>query len=172
MIRPYLDIKPQLGEGAFVAPGADVIGNVILGVRASIWYGCVLRADDSAESIRVGADSNIQDLSVIHIEIGRFSTVVGERVTVGHRVVLHGCKVGDLSLIGIGAILLNGSEIGSESLIGAGSLVTPGTKIPPRVLALGSPCKVKRPLTDAELNELRQSADHYVHLAQQHLRPF
>jgi carbonic anhydrase/acetyltransferase-like protein (isoleucine patch superfamily) len=172
MIRPYLDRKPQLGEGAFVAPGADVIGNVVIGVRASIWYGCVLRGDDPVESIRIGAESNIQDLSVIHIDTGGFSTVVGERVTVGHRVVLHGCKVGDLSLIGIGSILLNGSEIGSESLIGAGSLVTPGTKIPPRVLALGSPCRVKRPLTDAELNELRESAKHYVHFAQQHLRPF
>lgn len=170
MIRPFLGTRPKLAEGVFVAESAEVIGNVVLGPRASIWYGSVLRADaGEAEAIRIGAESNVQDNSVIHIDSGGFSTVVGERVTVGHRVVLHGCRVGDLALIGIGAIVLNGAEVGSETLVGAGSLVTPGTRIPPRVLALGSPCKVKRPLTDAELNELRESAAHYVTFARQHL---
>ena len=170
MIRPFLDRQPQLGEGVFVADNAEVIGNVTIGPRASVWYGCVLRADAAGEeSIRIGAESNIQDLSVIHIDSGGFSTAIGERVTVGHRVVLHGCRVGDLALVGIGAIVLNGAEIGSETLIGAGSLVTPGSKIPPRVLALGSPCRVKRPLTDAEVRELHESAAHYVVFARQHL---
>lgn len=170
MIRSFLGTQPRLSEGVFVAASADVIGNVVLGPRASVWYGTVLRADaGEAQIIRIGADTNVQDNSVIHIDSARFSTVVGERVTVGHRAVLHGCTIGDLALIGIGAVVLDGAEVGSETLVGAGSLVTPGTRLPPRVLALGSPCRVKRALTDAELNHLRESATHYVALARQHL---
>ena len=125
-----------------------------------------LRGD--VEKIRIGARTNIQDNSVVHVDSGGWGAVLGEGVTVGHRAVLHGCKVGDGALIGIGAILLNGAEIGAGALVGAASLVTEGTKIPPGVLALGTPCRVKRPLTDEEKAHLRESAVHYVELARAH----
>lgn len=166
MIRPFRGFNPQLGEGAWVAESAAVIGDVALGPRANIWYGAVVRGD--VEKIRIGADTNIQDNSVIHVDSTGFSTIVGQGVTVGHRVVLHGCHIGDGALIGIGAIVMNGAEIGAGALIGAGSLVTQGTKIPPGMLAMGTPCKVKRPLTDEEKEHLRESAEHYVALAQEH----
>lgn len=151
---------PVVGKDAFVAPNATIIGDVELGARASVWFGSVVRGD--AGSIRIGEDTNIQDLSVIHVYSGGFNTTVGRGVTVGHRVVLHGCTVGDYALIGMGSVLLNGCEIGDECIIGAASLVTEGTRIPPRTLALGSPARPKRPLTEQELAHVRQSAAHYV----------
>jgi carbonic anhydrase/acetyltransferase-like protein (isoleucine patch superfamily) len=166
VIKAHKGISPVIGKGAWVAENAVVLGQVELGANVSIWYGSVLRADEGR--IRIGENTNIQDLSVIHIESDTFDTTLGANVTVGHRAMLHGCTVGDFALIGIGAILLNGAEVGAESLIGAGSLVTPGTKIPPGVLALGSPCRVKRPLTDEEKAGLRDSAEHYVRLAREH----
>jgi len=166
VIRPIRGKTPRLGDGAWVADSAVVIGDVVLGARASIWYGAVVRGD--VEKIRIGADTNIQDNSVIHVDSSGFSTIIGDGVTVGHRVVLHGCHVGSGALIGIGAIVMNGAEIGEGALIGAGSLVTEGVKIPAGMLALGSPCKVKRPLTDEEKQHLRASAAHYVELAGEH----
>jgi len=166
VIKAHKGIAPVVSASAFVADNALVLGQVELGANASIWYGCVLRAD--VGKIRIGENTNIQDLSVIHIESGTFDTTIGNNVTVGHRAMLHGCTVDDYALIGIGAIVLNGAEVGAEALIGAGSLVTPGTKIPPGVLALGSPCRVKRPLTDAEKAHLHESAHHYVQLAREH----
>jgi carbonic anhydrase/acetyltransferase-like protein (isoleucine patch superfamily) len=166
VIKAHKGTLPVVAPGAWIADNAVVLGQVELGANASIWYGCVLRADEGR--IRIGANTNIQDLSVIHIESGTFDTSIGNDVTVGHRAVLHGCTVHDFALVGIGAIVLNGAEVGAESLIGAGSLVTPGTKIPPGVLALGSPCRVKRALTDAEKADLHDSARHYVQLAREH----
>lgn len=166
MIRPFRGFKPKLGEDAWVAESAAVIGDVVLGARASIWYGAVVRGD--VEKIRIGADTNIQDNSVIHVDSSGFATILGRGVTVGHRAVLHGCHIGDGALIGIGAIVMNGAEIGAGALIGAGSVVTQDMKIPPGVLALGMPCKVKRPLTAEEKEHLRESAEHYVALAQEH----
>ena len=151
---------PLLGEGAWVAKSAQVIGDVVLGARASVWFGCVVRGDE--HQIRLGAETNLQDLSVVHISAGKWPTIVGARVTVGHRVVLHGCTVQDLCLVGIGSIVMDGAVIGQESIVGAGSLVSPGTQIPPRSLALGSPARVKRPLTEAELTMLRERAASYV----------
>jgi carbonic anhydrase/acetyltransferase-like protein (isoleucine patch superfamily) len=166
VIRAFHGIRPQLGEQAWVADTAAVIGDVILGARASIWYGAVLRGD--VEKIRIGSDTNIQDNSVVHVDSSGFSTEVGQGVTVGHRVVLHGCRIGDGALIGIGAIVLNGAEVGEGSLIGAASLVTEGKKIPPGVLAMGAPCRVVRPLTEEEKRGMRESAAHYVELAREH----
>ena len=160
MIITVAEKTPVLGKDVFVAGNATVIGDVVLADRASVWFGSVLRAD--AGRIRIGAESNIQDLSVIHVDSGGFDTLIGAGVTVGHRVVLHGCTVRDFALIGMGSVLLNGCEIGEESIVGAGSLVTVGTKIPPRMLALGSPAKAVRPLKEAELASLRESAAHYV----------
>ena len=166
MIRPFGGKTPQLGEGVFVAPSADVIGNVIIGARSTIWYCAVLRAD--VESIRVGAETSIQDNTVVHVDSSGYSTVIGDRVTVGHSVVLHGCSIGDDALIGIGSIVLNGAEVGAGAMVGAGSLVTPGTKIPPGMLALGSPARVKRPLTDEEKRNMREGATRYVRLGREH----
>ena len=168
MIRAYKDSRPKLGEGAWVADSADVIGDVVLGARSSVWYGAVVRGD--VEKIRIGQDTNIQDNSVIHVDSGGWATIVGDGVTVGHRVVLHGCTIGNGALIGIGATVMNGAEVGEGALIGAGSLVTEGTKIPAGMLALGTPCRVKRPLTDEEKAHLRESAAHYVELAREHAR--
>jgi carbonic anhydrase/acetyltransferase-like protein (isoleucine patch superfamily) len=166
MIRPFGGKVPRLADGVFVAPSADVIGDVVIGERSTIWYGAVLRGD--VESIRVGADTSIQDNTVIHVDSSGFATVVGDRVTVGHSVVLHGCAVGDDALIGIGAIVLNGAEVGQGAMIGAGSLVTPGTKVPPGMLALGSPARVKRPLTEEEKRHIRLGVERYVKLGREH----
>jgi carbonic anhydrase/acetyltransferase-like protein (isoleucine patch superfamily) len=160
VIVAYADRLPQLGAEVFVAENATLIGDVVLGTRASVWFGAVLRAD--VEKIRVGAGSNIQDLSVVHVDSSGFSTHVGDEVTVGHRVILHGCRIGNRCLIGMGAIVMNGAEIGEECILGAGSLVSPGTKIPPGVLALGSPAKVKRDLSEEEKAYIRESAARYA----------
>ena len=166
MIKPFAGKAPQLGAQAWVADNATVIGDVVLGANVSIWYGAVVRAD--VEKIRLGADSNIQDNSVLHVDSSGHSTVVGKGVTVGHRVVLHGCTIGDGALIGIGAIVMNGAEVGAGALVAAGALVPPGMKIPPGMLAVGAPARVKRPLTDEEKERLRHSAAHYVELAGGH----
>jgi carbonic anhydrase/acetyltransferase-like protein (isoleucine patch superfamily) len=166
VIRPFKGATPSVAEDAFIASNAMVIGNVTLAPRSSVWYGTVVRGD--VRQITIGEGSNIQDNSVIHVETGLHDCHVGKYVTVGHMVMLHGCVVGDGALIGIGAIVLNGAEIGENSIIGAGSLVTQGTKIPPGVLALGSPCKVKRPLTEEELKQGREGALHYIELAREH----
>jgi len=166
MIRPFGGKSPQLGESVFVAPSADVIGDVVIGARSSIWYCAVLRGD--VESIRVGAETSIQDNAVVHVDSSGYSTVIGDRVTVGHSVVLHGCSIGDDALVGIGSIVLNGAEVGAGAMVGAGSLVTPGTKIPPGMLALGSPARVKRPLTDEEKRHMREVAARYVRLGREH----
>jgi carbonic anhydrase/acetyltransferase-like protein (isoleucine patch superfamily) len=166
MIRAVGSATPRIGNDVFVAESATVAGDVVIADRASVWYGSVVRAE--GQRIEIGEESNVQDLSVIHVTNRRFGTRVGAHVTLGHRVTLHGCTIGDYCLIGIGSIVLDEVEVGSESIIAAGSLVTPGTKIPPRVLALGSPARVKRPLTDGELSHLRESAADYVRLAAFH----
>jgi carbonic anhydrase/acetyltransferase-like protein (isoleucine patch superfamily) len=163
MILPFGDSQPRLANGVWIAPTATVIGDVEIGEGSSLWFGAVVRGD--VYPIRIGRGTNIQDNSVLHVSAGEHAVQVGNDVTVGHAVTLHGCTVGDGALVGIGSIVLDGAVVGEEALIGAGSLVTPGTVIPPRVLALGSPCRVKRPLTEEELAHLRASGPHYVELA-------
>jgi carbonic anhydrase/acetyltransferase-like protein (isoleucine patch superfamily) len=162
LIRAFRGKKPQVDPTAFVADTATVIGDVTLGARSSVWFGAVLRGD--VFHIRIGEETSIQDNSVIHVTHDQFATQVGNRVTVGHSVTLHGCTVGDHCIVGMGAILLDQSVIGDRCIIGAGALVTPGTKIPAGSLAVGSPARVKRPLTDDELAWLDASALHYVDL--------
>lgn len=159
---------PQLGTGVFVAPDATVIGRVTLGAHSSIWYGCVVRGD--VEAIQIGARTNIQDLSVIHVTGEGFPTHVGDDVTVGHRAILHGCTIGDHVLVGMGAIVLDGAIVESHSLIGAGALVAPGTHIPSGVLALGAPARVVRALSAKEQQNIASSGAHYVELAAEHAR--
>ena len=150
---------PQLAASTWVADSAQVMGNVVLGEDASVWFGTVIRGD--TETITIGAGSNIQDASVLHADIGK-PLVVGERVTVGHQVMLHGCTIGDESLIGIGAVVLNGAKIGKHCLVGAGALVTEGKEFPDGSMIIGSPAKAVRELTHEQIEGLRQSAQHYI----------
>ena len=143
----------------FVADTARVIGNVVLGEEASIWFGAVLRGDN--ERISVGARSNIQENAVLHTDMG-FPMVIGDGCTIGHMAMLHGCTIGDGSLVGMSATVLNGARIGRDCLIGAGALVTEGKQIPDRSLVVGSPGKVIRELDDAAVQQLRESAAFYV----------
>lgn len=163
---PFEATLPALGARVFVAPGVQLIGDVVCGDDASLWYNTVVRGD--VAPIRIGARTNIQDLSVIHVTGGGPGTHIGDDVTVGHRAIVHGCVVENACLIGMGAIVMDDAVIGAESLIGAGAVVTPGTRIPPRSLALGSPARVKRTLTDDEVAALYTSARHYVETAARH----
>lgn len=167
-LSSFQNQNPKLGKEVFIAPGAHVIGDVHLGDKVSIWFNTVIRGD--VHYIRIGAGTNIQDNSVLHVSAGTHPTIVGEEVTAGHRVIIHGCTVGDRALIGMGAVIMDGAKIGEEALIAAGSLVAPGTEIPPRVLALGSPCKVKRDLRPEEIQTLKASALHYQDLASKYLK--
>ena len=153
------DKQPTLAEGAWVADSAQVMGAVSLGVNASVWVGTVIRGD--TENISIGEGSNIQDCSVLHADVGKPLTV-GKHVTVGHQVMLHGCTIGDESLIGIGAIVLNGAKIGKNCLVGAGSLVTEGKEFPDGSMIMGTPAKVVRELTPEQIEGLRRSAKHYM----------
>lgn len=168
MIIPFEGHEPRLGAGAWVAPDATVLGQVELGEGASVWYGCVLRGD--VGRITVGARTNLQDLSILHVTGGKHDTHVGADVTVGHRVTLHGCVIGDRVLVGMGAIVLDGAVVGDECLVGAGALVTPGSKIPAGSMVLGAPAKVVRPLTPDERRAFVGQAAHYVELAERHRR--
>jgi carbonic anhydrase/acetyltransferase-like protein (isoleucine patch superfamily) len=165
-VRRYKGLLPKLGAGVFIADTARVIGDVELGSDVSIWFGSVLRGD--VGSIRVGARSNIQDLSMLHLSQGISSTVIGEEVTVGHNVVIHGALIGDGALIGMGAILLDNCEIGAEAVIAAGSVITSGSKIPPRTLVMGTPGRVVRELRDDEWPQGRELAARYVEVARAH----
>jgi carbonic anhydrase/acetyltransferase-like protein (isoleucine patch superfamily) len=150
---------PQLADSAWVADSAQVIGDVALAADVSIWFGAVVRGDTA--TIRIGRRTNIQDLSVLHADVGKPLTI-GDDVTVGHQVMLHGCTVGDGSLIGIGAVVLNGAKIGKGCLVGAGSLVTEGKEFPDGSMIMGSPAKVVRQLSPEQLDGLLLSAQHYV----------
>jgi carbonic anhydrase/acetyltransferase-like protein (isoleucine patch superfamily) len=153
------EVTPQLPGRYYLAPGAQLIGNVILGEDASVWFNAVLRGDN--EPITIGARSNIQDGSVLHTDPGAPLTI-GEGVTVGHKVMLHGCTVGDNSLVGINAVILNRAVIGRDSLVGAGALVTEGKTFPDGVLIMGTPARVVRDLTPEQIAGLRRSAQTYV----------
>ena len=154
MIRSFQDKTPKIHEMAFVTEDAIIIGDVEIGAESSVWYGCILRGD--VNYIRIGERTNIQDASVIHVSRKTHSTVLEDEITVGHRVTLHGCYIETGCLIGIGAIILDGARIGKNSLVAAGSLVTPNTIIPERSLVMGSPAKVKRQLSDEEVEDLER----------------
>jgi carbonic anhydrase/acetyltransferase-like protein (isoleucine patch superfamily) len=164
MLRTFGSAAPKLHASAFVHDSAELIGKVVLEREASVWPGCVLRGD--IDRIVVGARANVQDLTVIHTREGH-PTIIGKGVTVGHRVILHGCRIGAQALIGMGAILME-CEIGARTLIGAGALIPAGVKIPAGVLVLGSPGKVVRKLRPEELRMLASSERDYVARAQRH----
>jgi len=151
--------QPRIGADAFIAPGARLIGKVVLGARASIWFGAVLRGDN--EPIVVGDDSNVQEGCVLHNDAG-FPLTVGCGCTIGHQAMVHGCTIGDHSLIGIQAIIMNAAVVGKECLVAAGSIITERKTFPDRVLIMGVPAKAVRPLTDAEIAHLHESAREYA----------
>jgi len=167
MIYRLNDVAPSFDESNFIAPSADVIGNVILKKNASIWFQCVLRGDNT--SITIGEDSNIQDSSVLHVDEGKPITV-GDRVTVGHKVMLHGCTIGNDTLIGMNAVVLNGAVIGNNCIVGANALVTENTVVPDGTMVLGSPAKIIKPLPEKVQAKLREGAEHYVSNGQKYIK--
>jgi carbonic anhydrase/acetyltransferase-like protein (isoleucine patch superfamily) len=158
-LHSYRDARPSVGKRVFIADGAHIIGNVTLGDEANIWFNAVLRGD--VQSIQVGARTNIQDNSTVHVDYSH-PAIIAEDVTIGHGVTVHGCTIERQSLIGMNAVLLTGCTIGWGSIIGANALVTEGKVIPPRSLVLGSPGRVVRSISDEELTELLESAKGYV----------
>jgi carbonic anhydrase/acetyltransferase-like protein (isoleucine patch superfamily) len=156
------DLAPALAEGAWAAPSADLIGDVRLATGASVWFGAVVRADNTP--ILIGEESNIQDGAIGHSDPGAPLTI-GDRVTVGHQAILHGCTVEDEALIGMGARILNGAVIGAQCIVGAGALVTEGKSFEPRSLIVGSPARAIRTLSDEQVAMLRLSAAHYAEKA-------
>jgi len=163
VLRPYRGVSPRVHPTAFIDDSAQVIGDVEIGEESGVWMNAVVRGD--VHSIRVGRRSNIQDGTVVHAQSatsGAHPTVIGNSVTIGHGALVHGCTIDDQCLIGIGAIVLNGAHVGMQSIIAAGALVTEGMKVPPKSLVMGSPAKVKRLLTQAEISQILAYADRYV----------
>jgi len=167
MIHSFKQWSPSIGEKTWIADSADVIGNIAFGEGCSVWFGCVIRGD--VHYITIGDRTNIQDLSMVHVTHYKKAdmsdgnpTIIGNDVTIGHRVMLHGCTIEDACLIGMSATILDGAVIGKESIVGAGALVTKNKKFPPRSLIVGSPAKVIRELNDEEVEELYASARRYV----------
>jgi carbonic anhydrase/acetyltransferase-like protein (isoleucine patch superfamily) len=156
---------PRLGEGAWVAESATVVGRVALGAGANVWYGAVLRGDN--EWITLGARCNVQDGSVLHTDMG-FPLTLGDDVTIGHQVMLHGCTIGENSLVGIQAVVMNGAKIGRNCIVGAGAVVTEGKEFPDGSLIVGAPARVVRELSEDQIARLKLNADHYVHNAKRH----
>jgi carbonic anhydrase/acetyltransferase-like protein (isoleucine patch superfamily) len=160
MLRPFRGIVPTVDPSAYVDLSAQVIGDVHVGAESSIWMNVVIRGD--VHRIRIGARTNVQDGTVVHVQGGTHPTTIGDEVTIGHGAIVHGCTIEDRCLIGMGAILLNGVKVGSESIVAAGSLVPEGFEVPPRSLVMGSPAKVRRELTDADAAAIRVYAANYV----------
>ncbi len=151
---------PKIEKDVFIAEGAKIIGEVSIGKGSSVWFNTTIRGD--VMPITIGQETNIQDGSVLHGTFGKYACELGDRVTIGHNVILHGCKIGNKCLIGMGSIVMDGAEIGEMSVVGAGSLVTEGKKFPKGSLVVGRPAVVKRSLNDEELKFLEQSADNYM----------
>lgn len=167
MIRAFRGKFPQIARSAFVDPSAQVIGDVTIGERASVWCNASIRGD--VHSIRIGNETNIQDNSVLHADFPDFPLDIAHRVTVGHSVVLHGCTIEEDALIGIGAIVLNGARIGKGAIIAAGAVISEGAVIPPYSLVMGVPGKVRREVTEEERERFRVNAQHYIELCEQYL---
>jgi carbonic anhydrase/acetyltransferase-like protein (isoleucine patch superfamily) len=168
-LTEFKNARPKLDKEAYVAEGARIIGDVAIGKGSSIWFNTVVRGD--VNYIRIGEYSNIQDNSTVHVGSDFYPTIIGDNVTVGHNVLLHGCKIGKECLIGMGAIILNGAEIGENCIIGAGSLITEGKKIPANSLVFGSPGRVVRTLSQEDIEKIRHSAVHYHKLSLNYYTP-
>lgn len=161
LIRDFKDFKPQIGRNSWISETATIIGNVKIGDNVGIWFGVVLRGD--VAPIEIGNNTNIQDNSVVHSEVG-YPTKIGNGVTIGHNSIIHGCEIGDDTLIGMGAIILNGAKIGKNCIIGAGSVITEGKIIEDNSLVLGVPGKVVRKVTDEEIKRIKENSRAYINL--------
>ena len=160
MIRPYKGKSPNIDSSAYVENSAHIIGDVVIGEESSIWFNAVVRGD--VNYIKIGARTNVQDSSVLHVTKDTHPLIIGDEVTVGHNVTLHGCTIKDMCLIGMGSIILDGAEIGEGSIVGAGALVKEGMRVEPGTLIVGVPARMVRELSDGELERIRQSARNYI----------
>lgn len=167
MLMTFQSHAPRLADGVFVTEDAVVLGQVNIGAHSSVWYGCVVRGD--VNTITIGERTNIQDRTVVHVTSEQHPTTVGHGVTVGHAAILHGCTVGDDVLVGMGAIVLDGVQVLPGSVVAAGSVLPPGKHYPPGVLIMGSPARVVREVRPEEQERIRESATHYVVLAEAHM---
>ena len=167
MIRTFQGIKPTVPQSCFIEDTAVVIGDVVMGEECSAWFHAVIRGD--VNYIRIGNRTNVQDLCMLHETHDTHPHINADDVTIGHNVVLHGCTIQNRVLVGMGAIIMDGAVIGEDSVVGAGALVTEGTIVPPKSLILGSPAKVKRPVTEQELAWIRESAQNYIRYSRQYL---
>ncbi|BFU95032.1 MAG: Protein YrdA [Nitrospira sp.] len=163
MLRTFQGITPTVPASCYVEDTGIVIGDVAMGENCSVWFHAVIRGD--VHFIRIGHRTNVQDLSMLHVTHDTHPLIIGDDVTIGHSVVLHGCTIKDRVLVGMGSIVMDGAQIGEDSVIGAGSLITEGTVVPPKSLVLGSPARVKRPVTEKELAWISESAQNYVRYA-------
>ena len=159
-IRPYRGKLPVIQPSAYIDESAQVIGDVVIGAESSVWMQVVVRGD--VNYIRIGDRTNVQDGTIVHVQHHTHPTVIGNDVTVGHGAVVHGCTIHDRVLVGMGAIILNGAEVGEDCIIAAGTLLTEGTVIPPRSMVMGSPGRVRRPLSDADVAMIREFSGNYV----------
>jgi carbonic anhydrase/acetyltransferase-like protein (isoleucine patch superfamily) len=160
MLRSYKGRQPVVHQTAYVDESAQVIGDVEIGEASSVWMNAVIRGD--VHRIRIGRRSNVQDGTIVHVMRGTHATTIGDDVTIGHGVIVHGCTLGDRILVGMGAILLNGVDVGHDCIVAAGTLLTENAQIPPRSLVMGSPGKVRRELTDDDVASIRDYAERYV----------
>jgi gamma-carbonic anhydrase len=168
MLRPFRGVSPRLHASAFVDDSAQVIGDVEIGEASSVWMCAVVRGD--VNHIRIGRRTNIQDGTVVHVMKDTHPTLIGDEVTIGHAAVVHGCTIEDRCLIGMGAIVLNGARVGEGSIVAAGTLLVEGAVVPPRSLVMGSPGKVRRTLSDAEVAEIEEYAERYVQYRLEYMR--
>ncbi|MEJ5300525.1 MAG: gamma carbonic anhydrase family protein [Thermodesulforhabdaceae bacterium] len=168
-VLSFKGVYPQIADDVYIAPGAIVIGDVVVGSKSSIWFYTIVRGD--VNFIRIGEETNIQDHSMLHVTTDTFPLYIGNRVTVGHRAVIHGCTIGDECLIGMGAIILDGAKIGKHSIVAAGAVVPPETEVPERSLVMGIPGKVQKQLSDEEVDRIIETAKHYVRLAGEYMKP-
>ena len=167
MIRTFQGIKPTIPQSCFIEETAVVIGDVVMGEECSAWFHAVIRGD--VNYIRIGNRTNVRDICMLHVTHDTHPLIIDDDVTIGHNVVLHGCTIHNRVLVGMGAIIMDGAVIGEDSVVGAGALVTEGTIVPPKSLILGSPAKVKRPVTEQELAWIRESAQNYIRYSRQYL---
>ena len=165
VIRTFKGIKPTIPDSCFIEDTAVVIGDVVLGEDCSVWFNAVIRGD--VHYIRIGTRTNVQDLCMLHVTHDTHPLIIGNEVTIGHSVVLHGCTIKDRVLVGMGAIVMDGAVIGEDSVVGAGALVVEGTVVPPKSVILGSPGRVRRGVSEAELAWIKESAANYVKYARQ-----
>jgi len=166
IILPYRHTWPTIALDAFIAPGAAIIGDVVIGAGSSVWFGCTVRGD--VHEIRIGAGTNIQDGTVVHVSKGTFGTYIGDNITIGHKALIHACTLEDGCFIGMGAVVMDGCVVEKGAMVAAGALVTPGKRVKAGELWAGSPAKLKRPLTEADTAGWPAQAAHYAALGQEY----